>query len=197
LLVNSNCDLKVCDFGLARANIPSLMTPSALLTDYIATRWYRAPEVLLSVKKYSASIDVWSVGCIFAELIRRKPLLPAQNEQDLMHMITSLVGNPDLHFISKIEDEENRKYMLNLPKKRPVDFNELFRGANPLAIDLVTKMLRFNAKERISVEDALAHPYLRSLHCLEDEPKGKPVSAFDFDFELYSLKIPEYRELIY
>ena len=58
-------------------------------------------------------------------------------------------------------------------------------------------MLRFNAKERISVEEALAHPYLRSLHCVDDEPKGKPVSAFDFDFELYSLKIPEYRELIY
>ena len=82
LLVNSNCDLKICDFGLARANINALMTPSAALTDYIATRWYRAPEVILSWKQYTASIDVWSVGCILAELIRRKPLLPAQNEQE-------------------------------------------------------------------------------------------------------------------
>lgn len=77
LLVNSNCDLKICDFGLARPNIPTLMTKNALLTDYIATRWYRAPEVILSVKKYTGAIDVWSVGCILAELYRRKPLLPA------------------------------------------------------------------------------------------------------------------------
>lgn len=71
------------------------MTPSALLTDYIATRWYRAPEVILSWKQYTGAIDVWSVGCILAELIKRKPLLPAQNEHDLMQMITNLIGNPD------------------------------------------------------------------------------------------------------
>merc|ERR1711893_327532 len=77
MLVNSNCDLKICDFGLARANIDTLMTAQASLTDYIATRWYRAPEVILSTRQYTATIDVWSVGCILAELIRRKPLLPA------------------------------------------------------------------------------------------------------------------------
>ena len=80
LLVNSNCDLKICDFGLARVNTSTLMTKSAILTDYICTRWYRAPEVILSWKQYTAAIDVWSVGCILAELIRRKPLMPAQNE---------------------------------------------------------------------------------------------------------------------
>ena len=77
LLVNSNCDLKICDFGLSRPNIQALMTPSASLTDYIATRWYRAPEVILSWRQYTSAIDVWSVGCILAELIRRKPLMPA------------------------------------------------------------------------------------------------------------------------
>jgi len=83
------------------------MTPSALLTDYIATRWYRAPEVILSWKQYTGAIDVWSVGCILAELIKRKPLLPAQNEQDLMHMITNLIGNPDKDLIQKIDDKDN------------------------------------------------------------------------------------------
>jgi serine/threonine protein kinase len=102
LLVNSNCDLKICDFGLARPNIPVLMTKNALLTDYIATRWYRAPEVILSVKKYTGAIDVWSVGCILAELYRRKPLLPAQNEQDLMFMINNLIGTPSADLIATI-----------------------------------------------------------------------------------------------
>jgi serine/threonine protein kinase len=82
LLVNSNCDLKICDFGLARADIPYFQTQSAVMTDYIATRWYRAPEVILSWKRYSTAIDVWSVGCILAELITRKPLLPANSEEE-------------------------------------------------------------------------------------------------------------------
>ena len=83
------------------------MTPSALLTDYIATRWYRAPEVILSWKQYTGAIDVWSVGCILAELIKRKPLVPAQNEHDLMQMITNLIGNPDQELIKKIDDKDN------------------------------------------------------------------------------------------
>jgi serine/threonine protein kinase len=70
------------------------MTSSAQLTDYIATRWYRAPEVILSWKQYSNAIDVWSVGCILAELLRRKVLLPASSEQEMMHMITELIGSP-------------------------------------------------------------------------------------------------------
>ena len=75
MLVNSNCDLKICDFGLARALIPGLKQKSKVLTSYVATRWYRAPELLLKAKDYSFAIDVWSVGCIFGELLKRKPFL--------------------------------------------------------------------------------------------------------------------------
>ena len=197
LLVNSNCDLKICDFGLARANINTLMTPSASLTDYIATRWYRAPEVILSWRQYTASIDVWSVGCILAELIRRKPLLPAQTEQEQMMMITNLIGKPDAALIDQIEDSDNRTFMRQLPNNSGKDFNELFRGANEHAIDLIKKMLTFDPAARITIEQALSHPYMERLHFEEDEPVGTPVCDFDFDFELFSLKIPEYKELIY
>ena len=197
LLVNSNCDLKICDFGLARANIDTLMTPSASLTDYIATRWYRAPEVILSLRQYTASIDVWSVGCILAELIRRKALLPAQTEQEQMMMITNLIGKPDAALIETIEDADNRTFMKQLPAAKGKDFNELFKGANPQAIDLIKKMLTFDPEKRITVEQALAHPYLERLHFEEDEPSGEPVSDFDFDFEMFSLKIPEYKELMF
>jgi serine/threonine protein kinase len=84
------------------------MTSSAQLTDYIATRWYRAPEVILSWKQYTSAIDVWSVGCILAELMRRKVLLPATSEQEMMHMIKELVGSPSNDLISMIEDEDNK-----------------------------------------------------------------------------------------
>ena len=125
------------------------------MTDYIATRWYRAPEVILSTRQYSAAIDVWSVGCIMAELIRRKPLLPAQTEQEQMMMITQLIGKPDAAFIEQIEDNDNRTFMRQLPNTRGKDFNELFRSANEQAIDLLKKMLTFDPSKRITIDAAL------------------------------------------
>ena len=82
LLVNSNCDLKICDFGLARPLLPDLKAYTGVMTDYVATRWYRAPELLLSWREYSTTVDVWSVGCIFAELMRRKPFLPGSDTRN-------------------------------------------------------------------------------------------------------------------
>lgn len=81
------------------------------MTDYIATRWYRAPEVILSWKKYTGAIDVWSVGCILAELIIRKPLLPAGSEEEQLNMITKLLGNPTTKLISKIDNEKNKEFV--------------------------------------------------------------------------------------
>lgn len=82
LLVNSNCDLKICDFGLAKPDISSLKNQSSKFTDYIATRWYRAPEIISSQKTYTSSVDLWSVGCIFAEMILRKPFLKGDSEDE-------------------------------------------------------------------------------------------------------------------
>ena len=82
LLLNEDCDLQICDFGLARAQLNSntddmmTVTPNAILTDYITTRWYRAPEVMTSWKEYTTAIDVWATGCIFAEMLLGKPLFP-------------------------------------------------------------------------------------------------------------------------
>lgn len=76
-----------------------------------------------------------------------------------------------------------------MPKKKGIDFKELFKGVNPLAVDLIKQMLKFDPAQRITVTGALKHPFLESLHQEEDEPSGEAVSSFDFDFELYSLKI--------
>lgn len=113
-------------------------------------------------------------------------------------MITELIGSPSNDLINLIEDEDNRKFMRELPRRKGTDFNELFKGwPNKDAIDLVKQMLTFDPNKRITIEQALAHPYMNNLHVPEDEPSGEPVSRFDFDFELYSLKTNEYKELIY
>ena len=88
LLVNSNCDLKICDFGLARVDFAELQWKVAAMTDYVATRWYRAPEVILSWKKYTKAIDMWSIGCILAELVGRKPIFPGSDSQHQLQLIT-------------------------------------------------------------------------------------------------------------
>lgn len=131
------------------------------MTDYIATRWYRAPEVILSWKKYTAAIDVWSVGCILAELIIRKPLLPAASEEEQLNMITKLLGNPSAKLVNQIENEKNKEFVLQLPKREGKNFNELFKGADAQAIDLLKKMLTYDPEDRITVAEALAHPYLK------------------------------------
>lgn len=78
LLLNANCDLKVCDFGLARS-AASQDDNSGFMTEYVATRWYRAPEIMLTFKEYTKAIDVWSVGCILAEMLSGKPLFPGKD----------------------------------------------------------------------------------------------------------------------
>ena len=91
LLVNSNCDLKICDFGLARGIHPGHAEGKGgtmLLTEYVVTRWYRAPEIMLACHEYSKPIDIWSVGCIFAELIQRKPYFPGDDYIDQVRCIT-------------------------------------------------------------------------------------------------------------
>merc|ERR1719498_1455907 len=92
ILVNKNCDLKICDFGLARGL--GVDEEDATLTDYVVTRWYRAPEVVLLASEYTKSIDVWSVGCILCELIGRKPIFTGKDHLDQIKKILQVLGTP-------------------------------------------------------------------------------------------------------
>lgn len=94
LLLNANCDLKVCDFGLARS-AASTDDNSGFMTEYVATRWYRAPEIMLTFKEYTKAIDVWSVGCILAEMLSGKPLFPGK---DCMENRCSRLSNTNANY---------------------------------------------------------------------------------------------------
>ena len=86
LLLNANCDLKICDFGLARVT-----SETDFMTEYVVTRWYRAPELLLNSSDYTAAIDVWSVGCIFMELMDRKPLFPGRDHVHQLRLLMEVI----------------------------------------------------------------------------------------------------------
>ena len=112
-------------------------------------------------------------------------------------MITNLIGKPDAYLLNQIEDSDNRTFMEQLPDKKGKNFAEVFKGQSKECIDLLQSMLTFDPEKRITIEEALAHKYLERLHMPEDEPTGDPVPDFDFDFEMYSLRINELKELIF
>ena len=178
MLVNSNCDLKICDFGLARANIPDLKALTGVMTDYVATRWYRAPELLLSWKEYTAAVDIWSVGCIFAELLKRKPFLPGADTKNQIELIIDYFGTPTEEEINIVPKEKSRKLLRTFPKRKGKNLEQIFSQASPLAIDLLKKLLTFDPSKRITVEEALCHPYLQALHSEEDEVYNFRISIF-------------------
>ena len=115
LLLNANCDLKICDFGLARTALVDAEA-SEFMTEYVVTRWYRAPELLLSCAEYTSAIDVWSVGCIFAELLGRKTLFPGKDYVHQLNLIMRVIGTPqnpsELDFIN---NEKAKRYIKSLP----------------------------------------------------------------------------------
>ncbi|KAK6926852.1 Protein kinase domain [Dillenia turbinata] len=190
LLLNANCDLKICDFGLARPT-----SENENMTEYVVTRWYRAPELLLNSSDYTAAIDVWSVGCIYMELMNRKPLFAGNDHVHQMRLLTELLGTPTESDLGFVTNEDARRYIRQLPPHPHQALTNLFPHVHPLAIDLVDKMLTFDPTQRITVEEALAHPYLARLHDIADEPVC-PV-PFSFEFEQRALGEEQMKEMIY
>lgn len=185
LLVNANCDLAVCDFGLARGVDTMTVDP---LTEYVVTRWYRAPELLCEMPHYDHQIDVWSVGCIFAEMLRRKPFFRGENPQHQLETIVSVIGLPQQHILDQLDQlqgkaaEAAKKAIYSGAECTPYPFKSYFpRNVSPVALDLLQRMLVFDPSERCTIDEALAHEYLAELHRQMNEPTCR--APFDFDFE--------------
>ena len=203
LLLNSNCDLKICDFGLARS-IASLEDNFGFMTEYVATRWYRAPEIMLTFQEYTTAIDVWSVGCILAEMLSGRPLFPGRDYHNQLWLIMEVLGTPNMEDYYNIKSKRAREYIRSLPFCKKIPFAELFKNVNnapinPLALDLLEKLLIFNPAKRITMEDALKHPYLQLYHDPNDEPVSEkiPEDFFDFDKRKDELTIEELKRMLY
>lgn len=197
VLANSDCKLKLCDFGLARVTLTG--SSSAIFwTDYVATRWYRAPELCGSFyAKYTTAIDMWSIGCIFAELLTGKPLFPGKNVVHQLDLITDLLGTPSADVISGIRNDKAKRYLSNMRRKEPAQFHKKFPHVDPSALRILQRLLAFDAKDRPTAEEALADPYFYGLAKVEREPSSPPASKTEFDFERKKLSKDDVRELIH
>mmetsp|Transcript_4537 Transcript_4537/g.6031 ORF Transcript_4537/g.6031 Transcript_4537/m.6031 type:complete len:297 (-) Transcript_4537:191-1081(-) len=157
LLINMEGELKLADFGLARA----FGIPVRSYTHEVVTLWYRAPDVLLGSKNYSTPIDIWSVGCIFAEMVNGKPLFPGQANNDQLWRIFKILGSPNPKSWPGIKDLP--EYKSNLGNFKPVPWQEVCPRLDKLGLDLLSKMLIYNPSQRISASNAMKHPYFDDL----------------------------------
>ncbi|KAG8488927.1 hypothetical protein CXB51_016865 [Gossypium anomalum] len=234
LLLNANCDLKIGDFGLARTT-----SETDFMTEYVVTRWYRAPELLLNCSEYTAAIDIWSVGCILGEMMTRQPLFPGRDYVHQLRLITEcedlliasyhaiwftfwpvplhplvcwyqidncglrdavdifpkLIGSPDDSSLGFLRSDNARRYVRQLPQYPRQNFSVRFPNTSPGAVNLLERMLIFDPHRRITVDEALCHPYLAPLHDINEEPVCP--RPFNFDFEQPSFTEENIKELIY
>uniref|UniRef100_A0A0G4HCV4 Protein kinase domain-containing protein n=1 Tax=Chromera velia CCMP2878 TaxID=1169474 RepID=A0A0G4HCV4_9ALVE len=207
LLINANCDLRICDFGLARhagvwtdssqggegSEAPSLMT------DYVQTRWYRAPEVLVSMAHYDEKVDMWSLGCVMAEIVLRRPLFRGSGTREQLQIIFELLGKPPTDVIARIPFPAAREFIRQLPgthfsreeryhqissrlQRAVKQQRERERGrerqeeteteVDPSCIDVITSLLDLDPSKRPTATEVLSHPFFANLHDESDEPSG-------------------------
>lgn len=152
---------------------------------------------MLACQEYTSAIDIWSVGCIFAELLSRSPLFPGEDYIAQLRLICDKLGRPSEKDLDFVTSERARRFMLSLPQKPPVPFAELFPAHKNErhALNLLRGMLEIHPKKRITIEKALEHPFLESLHNVDDEPLYE--ETFTFDFEQEELGRERIQELIW
>ena len=177
IFINSDSRVKLGDFGLARTLSSGPSSYGMIVTEYVATRWYRAPEMLLKSVNYGKPIDMWSVGCILYELLVGRPLFPGKSTRDMITLVFEVTGLPDEEEYEAVRQECEIPILYNELKsqlgkiRKQKNLKSLIGNycKDPNAIDLKTKLLQFNPKNRLTAEEALEHPFVAKFHDPKEE----------------------------
>ncbi|KAJ1364082.1 Mitogen-activated protein kinase 15 [Parelaphostrongylus tenuis] len=197
VLLDADCRVKLADFGLARSlssledypegqNMPEL-------TEYVATRWYRSPEILLAAKRYTKGVDMWSLGCILAEML----LGLFSYERIICQLRTSSFSRGFVSKGSCVVGSHYASSVLDKMPQRPRKTLEMIIGtSHPHALDLIQRLLIFAPHRRLNVEQCLVHPYVLQFH----NPADEPILPYDVNLPLpdhIQLSIDDYRNKLY
>ncbi|CAG9540396.1 unnamed protein product [Cercopithifilaria johnstoni] len=200
VLLDADCRVKLADFGLARSlsqiedyperqNMPEL-------TEYVATRWYRSPEILLAAKCYTKGVDMWSLGCILAEMLLGHALFPGSSTINQIERIMNTILRPSKSDIESIGSQYASSVLEKMPRRPQKPLELYLMNSDPQAIDLVERLLIFAPHKRLNVDQCLVHPYVLQFHSPIDEP------ALNYDILLpfpdhIQLSIDDYRNKLY
>lgn len=154
--------LKLADFGSCRG-----IYSKQPYTEYISTRWYRPPECLLTDGYYGPEMDLWGAGCVMFEITSLYPLFPGTNEVDQISRIHKILGTPKDDLLQKLKTRGAAHINFDFPPQRGVGIHQLINHASPDTIDLIDKLLKYDASERITAREALRHPFFKELRELE------------------------------
>ncbi|XP_051729094.1 mitogen-activated protein kinase 15 [Ctenopharyngodon idella] len=198
ILLDSDCFVKLCDFGLARSLYQiqeDAVNPT--LTEYVATRWYRAPEILLGSTRYTKGVDMWSIGCILGEMLLGKPLFPGTSTINQIEKIMSVIPPPSTEDVLAIRSEYGASVIQRMLLRPQVPLDEILPASVPPdALDLVQRLLVFNPDKRLSAEAALQHPYVSKFH----NPAREPGLVYDVILPVdddVQLSVTQYRNKLY
>nr|CAB3229415.1 cyclin-dependent kinase 20-like [Phallusia mammillata] len=192
LLISSTGHLKIADFGLARVYDKK---PDRLYSHQVATRWYRAPELLYGARKYDEGVDLWAVGCIFGEMLNNSPLFPGENDIEQLCCVLRVLGTPTEESwpgMSQLPDYNK----ITFPENPAIPLEKIVPDATSEAVDLLKKFLLYSSHKRIAATDALIHPYffmepLPAHHSELPIPhRGKHASRHRSNFKEYDIDVP-------
>ncbi|XP_063478545.1 mitogen-activated protein kinase 12 isoform X8 [Symphalangus syndactylus] len=155
--------------------------------------WWLLPREAVELG-WSRAVDIWSVGCIMAEMITGKTLFKGSDHLDQLKEIMKVTGTPPAEFVQRLQSDEAKNYMKGLPELEKKDFASILTNASPLAVNLLEKMLVLDAEQRVTAAEALAHPYFESLHDTEDEPQ---VQKYDDSFDDVDRTLDEWKRVTY
>jgi serine/threonine protein kinase len=161
--------LKLADFGSCRG-----IYSKQPYTEYISTRWYRAPECLLTDGYYGPEMDLWGAGCVMFEITSLYPLFPGSNELDQINRIHKVLGTPSQEILNKFRSKGSSHISLDFPPQKGIGIPQLIPHASPDTIDLIVKLLKYDASERITAREAMRHPYFKDIR--ETEAKQQSDS---------------------
>uniref|UniRef100_A0A0M3IYR1 Mitogen-activated protein kinase n=1 Tax=Anisakis simplex TaxID=6269 RepID=A0A0M3IYR1_ANISI len=200
VLLDADCRVKLADFGLARSLSQLEDYPEGTnmpeLTEYVATRWYRSPEILLAAKRYTKGVDMWSLGCILGEMLIGRALFPGTSTINQIERIMNTIARPSKCDIESIGSLYAASVLEKMPQRPHKPLETFIVNPNPYALDLVNRLLIFAPHKRLNVDQCLVHPYVYQFHSPADEP------SLNYDVTLplpdhIQLSIDDYRNKLY
>jgi renal tumor antigen len=176
ILIENSTDmgrgLKLADFGSCRG-----IYSKQPYTEYISTRWYRAPECLLTDGYYGPEMDLWGAGCVMFEITSLYPLFPGSNEVDQINRIHKVLGTPPAEVLQKFKSKGASHISLDFPSQKGIGIPQLIPHASPECVDLIVRLLKYDAGERITAREAMRHPYFKDLREAENSAAAANAAA--------------------